>query len=157
MSPTVPMPVLSVKPPSVRLDGHHSPVTTRDPREYLWDNIVSLCGGGAPSINQVQQRVKVGRGIVQRIRGKSESVELQSLTSIAKALGVEVWQLLHPAAGRGVELQRLPSIADEVARLVQSMPEDAQQAALRVVTAMQPPGVSAERPQQPMPAPVQPH
>lgn len=104
-------------------------MSTRDPKTFIWNNICALLGYSAdarPSIDAVMQKtkVKVGRGSVQRLREGTSTTYLDTVTEFARALKVEVWQLLVPDLHPGdrPELDRLP-LSDVVrARLLAADP-----------------------------------
>lgn len=76
-------------------------MATGDPRAYLWQNVCKLMShaglGDDPSIDAVQNKTRVGRGTIQRIRDGEAASRLSSLVTIAHAFKIEVWQLLTPA------------------------------------------------------------
>ena len=65
-------------------------------------------GEESPSLDRVVERVKVGRGTVQRIRDGEAQTRLSSLHAIAAAFRIEVWQLLVP----GLNPSSLPRLAE---------------------------------------------
>jgi len=71
-------------------------MTQKDPKRYLWANISALMRLASPSVDVVQQRTKVGRGTVQRIKEGETSIGVDTLLTIAKTFHIEVWQLLVP-------------------------------------------------------------
>lgn len=75
----------------------------------LWDNICALLRMTDPSIDKVQVKLKIGRGTVQRIRDGDTNVRVDTLQVIAKACGVEAWQLLIP----GIKPDNVPKLATE--------------------------------------------
>lgn len=83
-------------------------MATLNPFPFLWDNICSLMGGSSPSIDAVQAKTKVGRGIIQRIRDGETNVRGESLRALADAFGVQTWQLLVP----GIDAKNLPKLGD---------------------------------------------
>lgn len=54
-------------------------------------------GQESPSIDMVVARTKIGRGTIQRIREGEAATRIDSLTKIAEAFGLEVWQLMVPS------------------------------------------------------------
>lgn len=95
-----------------------------DPKTYLWNNICALMGEASPSIDRVQARTKVGRGTIQRIKGKTEEVRTDSLVAIASALGVEVWELLTPPDSKRSALDSLGSQVTQLVTLFRLLPSD---------------------------------
>lgn len=105
-----------------------------DPKTYLWENIIKAAGFPAnsePSINDVMSRCKVGRGTIQRIRQKEQSVMLNVLVDIADNIGVPIWELLrdpkasdpkfeHESIMKNVERLGTADLA-VVARVVEAM------------------------------------
>lgn len=82
-------------------------MATADPRTYLWKNICALMLAEDPSLDAVVKRTKIGRGTVQRIKAGDTATRLSSLEAIAKAFGIEVWQLLV----KGLDPKSLPQLA----------------------------------------------
>ena len=104
-----------------------------DPHTYLWSNMVALAGlGKTPSLDRMKDRVKIGRGIVQRIKDGG-GVELKSIVTIAENLGVPVWRLLHPETGA---LSGWTATTLSVASLCNRQEPSEQQRMLDVLTAM---------------------
>lgn len=95
-----------------------------DPKTYLWNNICALIGEASPSIDRVTEKTRVGRGTIQRIRGKSEEVRTDSLVAIASALGVEVWELLVPPDSKRTALDSLGSQVTQLVTLFRLLPTD---------------------------------
>lgn len=103
----VPQTVRLKQPHSVQFSRYRIRMTTADPRSYLWDNICALMGVDDPSLDTVARRTKVGRGTVQRIKAGDTATRLSSLEKIARAFGIEVWQLLV----RELDPKALPRLA----------------------------------------------
>lgn len=106
-----------------------------DPRSYLWTNICQLIGIEEPSLNDVQKRVGVGRGTVQRIKDGDTGTRIDSLAVIATKLGVEVWQLLHPTLGKSGA--PLSAGAMEIATLYERLDPAARENLYRLLQSMQ--------------------
>lgn len=75
----VPQAVPIAQPHAVRAARYRKRVSAADPRDYLWRNICALMGEESPSLDRVVERVKVGRGTVQRIRdGEAQTASCTS-------------------------------------------------------------------------------
>jgi hypothetical protein len=117
IDPSVPLPVCSSQPISVR-DKRHTRRMYREPRTFLWGNICALMGYGPdveePSIDAVQERVGVGRGTVQRIRDENIGTRLNSIATIAESLGVPVWRLLQDGGGPSARSLVVATMLDKI-------------------------------------------
>ena len=115
---SVPHSVRSSQPLSVRSDSYPTSVKFSDPKTFLWGNICRLAGiGESPSLDDVQARVGVGRGTVQRIKEGESATRLSSLTAIAEKLDVPTWRLLQD------EAVSVPDAAKSVPSTGQSLDE----------------------------------
>lgn len=108
MPGSVPQSVCPRQPLSVWQKGNHPGMSSLNPMPFLWKNICALMGSEAPSVDAVQKRVKVGRGIVQRIREDKTNVQVESIRAIAQAFGLEAWQLLVP----NLDAKNLPRLGE---------------------------------------------
>lgn len=106
------------------------------PYAYVWQNVAAILGEAQPSIDRVRALVlkrypveqfgpAIGRGTVQRLRDGVAPPQLDTLTKVAGALGVPVWKLLHPNAGR-IDTAGLPQMACKVADVVARLAPDKQ-------------------------------
>jgi hypothetical protein len=70
----------------------------RDMRTYLWETLCRFVGLDplTAKIDAVHEKLNVGRGTVQRIRGRDSWPAGDTLHVLAETFGLEVWQLLVP-------------------------------------------------------------
>jgi hypothetical protein len=112
MADIVPLSVHQCQPLSVWDSAYRIRMTENTQPNVLWANICALLRMVDPSIDKVRAKLKVGRGTVQRIRDGDTGIRVGTLEVIAKACGVEAWQLLIPGIGPG-NVPRIATQQDE--------------------------------------------
>ena len=77
---------------------YHVCVSVTPAKAVLWQNVKALMDAryGKENLTRLAADAKIGPGTATRIKEQKTSVGLDVLEQIAKAFGVEPWQLLVP-------------------------------------------------------------
>ncbi len=107
-----------MQPQSVYLNGYAQ--TMSETRKILAGNVKKLMDNSPDLASQgkVHRRGKISQSTVDRILGAETSAQIDTVDKVARAFGVEAWQLLHPDMGISErELRFYALMREEFAKL----------------------------------------
>lgn len=131
---------MSVQPISVPFVCYLDDVEQKDPKEYLWTNIVKAAGLAVGTTQTVWSSLnkrgkRIPRGNLQRIE-EGGMPTTKALLEISAALGVELWQLLVPPGDQAEKADADTGIEDAIRSVGDALgkiPESRRTLALAVI------------------------
>ena len=78
-------------------------------------------GGDPQTVDAVKTKANISRGTAQRLRAGETSIGTEVLVAIASSFGIEVWELLQPAANARTPAKPGRSLAEALKTLAETL------------------------------------